>query len=172
MILELHVPEGHDAAALGPLIPELLTYLLSFIYLGVYWTNHHHLLHACQRVTGGILWANLHPLFWLSLVPFTTAWMERTHLAPLPTAAYGFVLLMAAVFVDLHADSDQVSSRDRGNGVAGYGRPEGEPVAAAVPRGDRAGVRQLRRGCCVLRDRRHHVAGADRRIESRFSEPA
>ena len=97
MILELHVPEGHDAAALRGLVPELLTYLLSFVYLGIYWSNHHHLFHACQRVNGAILWANLHLLFWLSLVPFTTAWMERTHLAALPTAAYGFVLLMAAV---------------------------------------------------------------------------
>ena len=97
MILELHVPEGHDVAALRPLVPELLAYLLSFIYLGIYWTNHHHLLHACDRINGKILWANLHLLFWLSLVPFTTAWMERSHFASLPTATYGFVLLMAAV---------------------------------------------------------------------------
>jgi len=97
MILELHMPEGHDAAALKPLVPSLLTYLLSFIYLGIYWTNHHHLLHACDRINGKILWANLHLLFWLSLVPFATGWMNESHFASLPVAAYGFTLLMAAL---------------------------------------------------------------------------
>ena len=97
MVLELKVPEGGDRAALRPLLPVFLTYVLSFVYLGIYWSNHHHMLHATERVTGGILWANLHLLFWLSLFPFTTAWMGENHLAPVPTAVYGFVLLMAGI---------------------------------------------------------------------------
>lgn len=97
MVLELKVPHQADFAALKPLLPVLLSYALSFIYLGIYWNNHHHLLHSMSRVSGGILWANHHLLFWLSLVPFVTGWMGENHLAPLPTALYGVVLLMAAV---------------------------------------------------------------------------
>ena len=97
MVLELKVPHGREVAALGPLLPVFLSYVLSFIYIGIYWNNHHHLLHSTQHVSGGILWANLHLLFWLSLFPFSTAWMGETHVAPAPTAAYGFVLLMAAI---------------------------------------------------------------------------
>ena len=97
MVLELRVPHEATLAALGPLWPVFVSYVLSFIYLGIYWNNHHHMLHVCHRVTGGILWANLHLLFWLSLVPFTTAWMGENHFASVPTAAYGAVLLMAAV---------------------------------------------------------------------------
>jgi uncharacterized membrane protein len=97
MVLELKVPHGVDFAVLGPLWPVFLSYVLSFVYLGIYWNNHHHMLHACQRVTGGVLWANLHLLFWLSLVPFTTAWMGENHFASAPCALYGFVLLMAAI---------------------------------------------------------------------------
>jgi uncharacterized membrane protein len=97
MVLELKVPHGGDLEALRPLWPTLLTYLLSFIYVGIYWNNHHHLLHATRRVNGGILWANLHLLFWLSLVPFVTGWMGENHFAPLPTAAYGANLFMAGV---------------------------------------------------------------------------
>jgi uncharacterized membrane protein len=97
MVLELKVPEGTDWSALVPLIPALLTYLLSFVFLGIYWNNHHHMLQAAHRINGKILWANLHLLFWLSLVPFVTGWMGENHFAPLPTAVYGFVLLMAAV---------------------------------------------------------------------------
>ena len=89
MVLELKVPHGTDLAALRPLLPVFLTYVLSFVYLGIYWNNHHHLLHADERVNGAILWANLHLLFWLSLVPFTTGWMGENHFAPLPTAVYG-----------------------------------------------------------------------------------
>lgn len=97
MVLELKVPHGDSLAALAPLIPVLLSYVLSFVYVGIYWNNHHHMLFASEAVTGSVLWANLHLLFWLSLVPFTTAWMGENHFAALPTAAYGFVLLMAAV---------------------------------------------------------------------------
>ena len=97
MVLELRVPHDSDLAALRPLLPVLLSYVLSFVYLGIYWNNHHHMLHVTRRVTGAILWANLHLLFWLSLVPFVTAWMGENHFASMPTALYGVVLLMAAV---------------------------------------------------------------------------
>jgi uncharacterized membrane protein len=97
MVLELKVPHAVELAALKPVLPVLLSYVLSFIYLGIYWNNHHHLFQATTEVSGGILWANLHLLFWLSLFPFTTAWMGENHLAAIPTAIYGFVLLMAAI---------------------------------------------------------------------------
>ena len=95
MVLELKIPHGVTIETLYPLIPVLLTYILSFVYIGIYWNNHHHMLHTCNKVTGSILWANLHLLFWLSLVPFTTGWMGENHYATLPVALYGFVLLMA-----------------------------------------------------------------------------
>ena len=95
MVLELRAPHGTDLPALRPLLPVLLSYVLSFVYLGIYWNNHHHMLHVTRRVTGAILWANLHLLFWLSLVPFVTAWMGENHFAATPTALYGVVLLMA-----------------------------------------------------------------------------
>ena len=97
MVLELKVPHGSGLDALAPLMPVFLSYVLSFIYIGIYWNNHHHLLHVVKGVTGGILWANLHLLFWLSLFPFATGWMGENHFASLPSAAYGFVLLMAAI---------------------------------------------------------------------------
>jgi len=97
MVLELKVPHGETAGTLKPLVPILLSYVLNFIYLAIYWNNHHHMLHACHKVTGPILWANLHLLFWLSLIPFTTGWMGENHFAELPTALYGIVLLMAAI---------------------------------------------------------------------------
>jgi TMEM175 potassium channel family protein len=97
MVLEMKVPHGGSMEALSPLIPVLLSYVLSFLYLGIYWNNHHHMLHTCHRATGSMLWANLHLLFWLSLVPFTTGWMGENHFAALPAAAYGVVLLMAAI---------------------------------------------------------------------------
>ena len=97
MVLELKVPHGVDLAALQPLVPVFLSYVLSFIYLGIYWNNHHHMLHTLHRVTGPILWANLNLLFWLSLVPFTTGWMGENHFANVPTALYGAVLLAAAI---------------------------------------------------------------------------
>jgi len=96
MVLELKVPHGADLGALAPLFPVFLSYVLSFIYIGIYWNNHHHMLHAASKVTGGILWANLHLLFWLSLVPFVTAWMGENQFAPAPVALYGVVLFMAA----------------------------------------------------------------------------
>jgi TMEM175 potassium channel family protein len=97
MVLEMKVPHGESLDALAPLVPVFLAYVLSFLYVGIYWNNHHHMLHACHAVTGPVLWANLHLLFWLSLVPFTTGWMGENHFAAMPTALYGAVLLMAAI---------------------------------------------------------------------------
>ncbi|HET9177332.1 MAG TPA: TMEM175 family protein [Terriglobia bacterium] len=97
MVLEMKSPHGTSLAALRPLVPVFLSYVLSFVYIGIYWSNHHHLLHATQRVSGSTLWANLHLLFWLSLVPFTTAWMGENHFTPWPVALYGMVLLLAAI---------------------------------------------------------------------------
>jgi uncharacterized membrane protein len=95
MVLELKVPHGSDWADVTPLFPVFMSYLLSFVYIGIYWNNHHHMLHAASKVSGGVLWANLHLLFWLSLVPFVTGWMGENHFAALPVALYGVVLLMA-----------------------------------------------------------------------------
>jgi uncharacterized membrane protein len=97
LVLELKIPHGSDWAALRPLAPKFIVYVLSFVYLGIYWNNHHHMLHATDRVNGAILWANMHLLFWLSLVPFTTGWMGENRYSPLPAALYGLVLLMAAI---------------------------------------------------------------------------
>ena len=97
MVLELRVPAGSDIAVLKPLLPVFLTYALSFIYLGIYWNNHHHLLKAAGRVNGAMMWANLHLLFWLSLFPFVTGWMGENHFTTVPTAVYGTVLLLAAI---------------------------------------------------------------------------
>ena len=97
MVLEMKVPHGDDFRALLPLLPVFLSYVLSFVYIGIYWNNHHHMLQATRRINGKVLWANLHLLFWLSLVPFTTGWMGENHFAPLPTAVYGIVLLAAAI---------------------------------------------------------------------------
>src|SRR6266550_6403411 len=97
MVLEMKVPHGETMSALRPLLPVFLSYVLSFIYVGIYCNNHHHLLHSTRVVSGGILWANLYLLFWLSLFPFTTGWMGENHLSAIPTAIYGFVLLMAGL---------------------------------------------------------------------------
>jgi len=97
MVLELKVPLGADWRALDPLVPVFLTYVLSFVFLGIYWNNHHHMLHASKKVSGRVLWANLHLLFWLSLLPFATGWMGENHFAPLPSALYGVILLCAAI---------------------------------------------------------------------------
>ncbi|HTH43458.1 MAG TPA: TMEM175 family protein [Oxalicibacterium sp.] len=97
MVLEMKVPHGETLAALEPLLPVFLSYVLSFVYVGIYWNNHHHMLHATEKVTGPILWANLHLLFWLSLIPFTTGWMGENHVAAAPAALYGCVLIMCSI---------------------------------------------------------------------------
>ena len=97
MVLEMKVPHGSGLIDLAPLLPVFLSYVLSFVYVGIYWNNHHHMLHTCTAVTGGMLWANLHLLFWLSLFPFATGWMGENHFTAVPTALYGLVLLMAAI---------------------------------------------------------------------------
>ena len=96
MVLEMKVPHGTTPADLEPVLPVFLSYVLSYVNVGIYWTNHHHILHACRQVTAGVLWSNLLLLFWLSLMPFTTGWMGENHFAPLPTAVYGVVLFLAA----------------------------------------------------------------------------
>jgi uncharacterized membrane protein len=97
MVLEMKVPHGDDLAALHPLIPVFISYVLSFVYVGIYWNNHHHLFHAVQKINGTILWGNLYLLFWLSLLPFVTGWMGENHFSTLPVAVYGTVLLMAGI---------------------------------------------------------------------------
>ena len=97
MVLEMKVPHGTEPAALAPLIPVFVSYVLSYVYVGIYWNNHHHMLHATRTVNGPILWANLHLLFWLSLIPFVTGWMGENHFAEIPVALYGGVLLMSAI---------------------------------------------------------------------------
>ncbi len=105
MVLEMKVPHGETVDALLPLFPVFLSYILSFIYVGIYWNNHHHMLHTVKRISGSVLWANLHLLFWLSLFPFATGWLGENHFAALPSALYGMVLLMAACayFILQHA---------------------------------------------------------------------
>ena len=105
MVLELTIPHEADLAALLPLVPVFLSYALSFVFIGIYWNNHHHMLHTVKRVSGSVLWANLHLLFWLSLFPFATGWLGESHFAALPSALYGMVLLMAACayFILQHA---------------------------------------------------------------------
>src|SRR5258708_25104028 len=97
MVLEMKVPHGTDLASLVPVVPVFLTYALSFVFIGIYWNNHHHLLHAVQHVNGSILWANMHLLFWLSLVPFATGWMSENHFEAVPVALYGVILLFAGI---------------------------------------------------------------------------
>ena len=97
MVLEMKVPHGIELEVLGPVVPVFLTYVLSFVYVGIYWSNHHHMFHAVHRVNGAVLWANLHLLFWLSLFPFVTGWMGENHFTTIPTAIYGTVLLFAAI---------------------------------------------------------------------------
>ncbi len=122
MVLELKVPHGDSIDALTPLLPVFLSYVLSFIYLGIYWNNHHHMLHACHTVTGSMLWANLHLLFWLSLIPFATGWMGENHFAAVPSAIYGVILLMASIaywilqqFIIASQGSDSLLKKAVGN---------------------------------------------------------
>ena len=130
MVLELRVPHGSDINALAGLLPVFLAFILSFILVGIYWSNHHHMLVLTDRITGGILWANLHLLFWLSLMPFVTGWMGENHFAPLPTALYGGVLLMAGVAYYI---LEQTIIRSQG---------EGSRLEAAVGT-DRKGIASL-----------------------------
>ena len=132
MVLEMKSPHGTSLAALRPVIPVFLSYLLSFVYIGIYWNNHHHLLHATQRVNGATLWANLHLLFWLSLVPFTTAWMGENHFDPWPVAIYGIVLLLAGVayFILTRA---LISLHGKGSGLAtSIGRDRKGKISIAI----------------------------------------
>ncbi len=117
MVLELKVPHGDDLASLQPLVPTLLSYVLSFVYLGIYWNNHHHMLHAVKEINGKALWANLHLLFWLSLVPFVTGWMGENHFTRLPVAVYGFVLLMAAIAFNILSKT-LISNKDKNKKLA------------------------------------------------------
>jgi uncharacterized membrane protein len=113
MVLELRAPRGTSWDTIRPLLPVFLTYVLSFAYLGIYWNNHHHMFHMTDRINGKILWANLHLLFWLSLIPLTTGWMGGNHLAPIPTAVYGFVLLLSALaYLMLQTAIIQLQGRD------------------------------------------------------------
>ncbi len=127
MVLEIRLPEGTDLHALGPLLPMFLSYVLSFSYVGIYWNNHHHLFQAAERVNGKILWANLHLLFWLSLIPFATRWIGEYHSATWPAACYGFILLMAAIAYNLleqlikkHHGADSMLARAVGREIKGW----------------------------------------------------
>ena len=126
MVLELRPPHGTDYRALAPLVPAFLSYVLSFIYVGIYWNNHHHMMQAARAVSGPVLWANMHLLFWLSLVPFTTAWMGENHLAARPVALYGGVLLMSsaafallATLLTRHEGADSKLARAMGSDLKG-----------------------------------------------------
>ena len=138
MVLELKVPHGDDLAALRPVLPVFLTYVLSYVFLGIYWVNHHHMLHATNRIDGRILWANLHLLFWLSLIPFATGWMGENHFAELPTAIYGAVLLLAAIAYTI-LQTAIISAEGKGSRLAvAVGRDKKGKVsmalcAAAIP---------------------------------------
>jgi len=138
MVLEMKVPHGEDWAALQSLFPVFLSYVLSFVYVGIYWNNHHHLLHATHHISGGVLWANLHLLFWLSLFPFATGWMGENHFASTPTALYGFVLLMAAIAylilqrtIIASEGNDSVLNRAIGKDIKG--KLSGVIYAVAIP---------------------------------------
>ena len=138
MVLELKVPHGADLASLGPLIPIFLSYVLSFIFVGIYWSNHHHLLHAVRHVNGHILWANLHLLFWLSLIPFVTGWMGENHFAAWPVALYGVVLLFAAIAYyilarALVAEHGRDSTLAKALGKDFKGKVSAVVYAAAIP---------------------------------------
>lgn len=130
MVLEIKVPHGNDFEVLKPLIPVVISYILSFIYIGIYWNNHHHMMHTVKHVNGGILWANLHLLFWLSLVPFVTGWIGENHFDPIPMAMYGTVLLMAAIAYFLlqtqiirSQGKDSLLARAVGNDIKGKMSP-------------------------------------------------
>jgi len=152
MVLEMKSPSGPTLAALRPVLPVLLSYLLSFVYIGIYWNNHHHLLHATQHVNGATLWANLHLLFWLSLIPFTTAWMNENHFESWPVAVYGIVLLLAAIAYFILTKA-LISLHGRGSTLAtSIGRDKKGKIsiviyAAAIPL---AFVRSWIAGACYI----------------------
>jgi uncharacterized membrane protein len=157
MVLEMKVPHDSTPAALVALLPVFLSYVLSFVYVGIYWNNHHHMLHTCTRVTGPILWANLHLLFWLSLFPFATGWMGENHFAPLPTAIYGVVLLAAAMAYYVLQQAIIAAQGERSVLRQAVGSAlEGQGFSAALPRGHRADARQ-----CVAVPGNLRVGGAD-----------
>jgi uncharacterized membrane protein len=170
MVLELKVPQGKDLAALRPLVPVLLSYVISFVYLGIYWNNHHHLLHAVRHVDGRVLWANLHLLFWLSLLPFVTHWTGETGFAAVPVAAYGGVLLLAGVAYWLLVRALIARRKGLGARVRDRLRLQGQCLDLRLPRGHPAGLRRPpdrerplrgRRGP-LARTRPAHRAGARR----------
>jgi uncharacterized membrane protein len=173
MVLEMKVPHGASPAALLPLLPVFLSYVLSFVYLGIYWNNHHHMLHATERVNGAILWANLHLLFWLSLVPFVTGWMGENNFAPGPTALYGAVLLAAGIaYVILQRliIAEQGESSLLANAVAGDLKGKLSPFlyAIAIPaaflhQGISGGIYVLVALIWLIPDRRIERALARRR---------
>ncbi len=135
MVLEMKVPHGGDLKDLAPLLPVFLSYVLSFVYVGIYWNNHHHMLHTCTAVTGAMLWANLHLLFWLSLFPFATGWMGENHFTATPTALYGVVLLMAAIAYLLLQQVDRPRTRAGLNPEkSDRARLEGQAITGAVHR--------------------------------------
>ena len=158
MVLELKLPQGADLAALAPLLPTLLGYVLSFVYVGIYWNNHHHMLHATKRVNGRILWANLHLLFWLSLVPLITTWLGEHPGAPVPAAVYGGVLCMAGLgFLVLQRAIVALNGRELDARQGGRDRRERGRVAGPVPARHRAGVLPALDRRADLRGRRRHV---------------
>ena len=132
MVLELKVPHGTDWHALEPLLPVFLTYVLSFIFVGIYWNNHHHMLHATERINGRILWANMHLLFWLSLVPVTTGWMGESELAAAPTALYGAVLLMSAIAYTILQHEIIACQGTRSKLAVAVGRTRKEKMSAGL----------------------------------------
>ncbi len=143
MVLELKVPQGTDLEALRPVLPALLSYVLSFVFIGIYWNNHHHIFHAVQRVSGMTLWANLHLLFWLSLVPYVTEWMGQSHFGAWPTAVYGLVLLLCAIAWDIERRVLLRNHDSRIRTGEGAGRqPQGMGVGGDLRAGHRPGVRQ------------------------------
>ena len=170
MVLELHIPHGTDWRALGPLIPSLLTYALSFIFLAIYWNNHHHMFHLVNRVNGRILWANMHLLFWLSLVPFVTGWMGENNFATIPTAVYGCVLLLAGtaysiLVFTIIADQGPHSPLAAAVGSDVKGKLSTALYAVAIPL---AFVNRWIAGAIYLAVALMWLA-PDRRIESRFA---
>ena len=137
MVLELKVPHAVELAALKPVLPVLLSYVLSFIYIGIYWNNHHHLFQATEQVSGGILWANLHLLFWLSLFPFTTAWIGESHVAVIPTAIYGSVLSISRRLPTMFSSAPSSPNKAASCSRAGcWQRLESQSLSRALPRRD------------------------------------